>query len=65
MKEKKQHFILRLLKEARSIWKWLLLACFLCTLIIISSVAAPKLLGSVIDTLYAYWQGELQGPSLQ
>ncbi|MBR6825407.1 MAG: ABC transporter ATP-binding protein [Oscillospiraceae bacterium] len=59
--KKKDRLILRLLMEARSIWPWLVLACFLCILIIFCSVTAPKLLGSVIDTLYAYWNGTLEG----
>jgi ATP-binding cassette subfamily B protein len=60
-KGKNDRLILRLLKEAKSIHKWLLLACGLCVLIIACSVASPKLLGSVIDTLYAYWDGSRQG----
>ena len=45
--KKKDRMILRLLKEAKSIHKWLLLACLLCALIIISSVASPKVLGKI------------------
>ena len=33
MKKQKDRILSRLLKEARPIWKWLLLACFLCLLI--------------------------------
>ncbi len=62
---KKENMILRLLKEAKPIRKWLLLACGLCALIIACSVAAPKLLGSVIDTLYAYWEGSREGDLLK
>ncbi len=62
---KKENMILRLLKEAKSIRKWLLLACVLCALLIACSVTAPKLLGSIIDRLYAYWQGEKSGDLLQ
>ena len=60
-KQPKDRMILRLLKEAKSIRKWLLLACVLCALLIACSVAAPKLLGSIIDTLYDYWNGTAEG----
>lgn len=60
-KQPKDRMILRLIKEAKHIRKWLLLACVLCTLMIICSVAAPKLLGSVIDVLYDYWNGTIEG----
>ncbi len=59
--KKKDQMILRLLREAKSIRKWLLLACVLCGLLIACSVASPKLLGAIIDTLYDYWDGTLQG----
>ena len=60
-KQPKDRMILRLIKEAKSIRKWLLLACVLCALLIACSVAAPKLLGSIIDTLYTYWNGTAEG----
>ena len=63
--KKKDRMILRLLKEAKSIHKWLLLACFLCALIIVSSVASPKVLGKIIDTLYAYWDGSRSGALME
>ena len=59
--KKKDRMILRLLREAKSIRKWLLLACVLCAILIGCSVASPKLLGTIIDTLYAYWDGSRQG----
>ena len=63
--KKKDRMILRLLKEAKSIHKWLLLACLLCALIIVSSVASPKVLGKIIDTLYAYWDGSRSGALME
>ncbi|MBR4308278.1 MAG: ABC transporter ATP-binding protein [Oscillospiraceae bacterium] len=60
-KAKKDRMIFRLLKEAKPIHKWLLLACFLCALTIACSVASPKLLGKIIDVLYAYWEGSRTG----
>lgn len=57
MKRKKDHIIRRLLQEAKPIWKWLILACLLSALIIVCSVAGPKILGDLIDRLYAYEAG--------
>lgn len=64
MKKQKDRIISRLLKEARPIWKWLLLACFLCLLIIVCSSLGPKLLGELIDLLYSYWEGGFTGDLL-
>ena len=61
---KKERTLLRLFLEARPIWKWLLLACGLCAVVIGCSVAAPKLLGGLIDRLYAYWDGETESDLL-
>ncbi|MGM9563477.1 MAG: ABC transporter ATP-binding protein [Faecousia sp.] len=57
MKKKKERVISRLLLEARPIWKWLLLACLLCLVVILCAVVGPKLLGTLIDDLYSYWEG--------
>lgn len=65
MKKKKERIILRLILEARPIWKWLLLACVLCLLVIVAAVAGPKLLGDLIDKLYAFWEGSYQGDLLR
>ena len=54
---KKEHIIRRLLWEARPIWKWLLLAALLCIGVIVCGVLGPKLLGGLIDRLYAWWDG--------
>ena len=64
MKQKKEHIIRRLILEARPIWKWLALACLLCTGLICCAVIAPKLLGRLIDHLYAYWDGSFTGDLL-
>lgn len=64
-KQPNDRMILRLIREAKSIRKWLLLACVLCALMIACSVASPKLLGSIIDVLYDYWNGSLQGSITQ
>ncbi|MBE6927882.1 MAG: ABC transporter ATP-binding protein [Ruminococcaceae bacterium] len=48
---KKDNIVLRLLREARPIWKWLILAALLCLLLVICSVLAPSILGDLIDVL--------------
>lgn len=64
MKQKREHIIRRLILEARPVWKWLALACLLCTGLICCAVIAPKLLGRLIDQLYAYWDGSFTGDLL-
>lgn len=64
MKQKKERVISRLLLEAKPIWKWLLLACFLCLGVILCAVVGPKLLGTLIDDLYSYWEGSYAGDLL-
>ncbi len=56
--------ILRLIKEARAIWKWLILACVLCLAIIVCSILSPKLVGDMIDLLYEYQKGSFTGDLL-
>ena len=60
-KQPKEKIIRRLLMEARPIWKWLFVAALLCCGVIVCSVVGPKLLGSLIDRLYAYWDGSFTG----
>ena len=60
-KKTKDKIIRRLLMEARPIWKWLIVAALLCCGVIACSVAGPKLLGALIDQLYAYWDGSFTG----
>ncbi len=60
--EKKQNrtkAILRILKEAKPIWGWLVLSCVLCLTGIIFTVISPKMLGELIQNLYDFWSGEL------
>ena len=57
----KDHTLRRLLREARPIWKWLLLGCLISIVMIACSAAAPKLLGGLIDRLYDYWDGSGTG----
>ena len=64
MKRKKERVISRLLLEAKPIWKWLLLACLLCLVVILCAVVGPKLLGTLIDDLYSYWEGSYAGDLL-
>lgn len=49
------------MREARPIWKWLLLGCLISIVMIACSAAAPKLLGGLIDRLYDYWDGSGTG----
>ena len=62
--KKKDRIIVRLLQEARPIWKWLALAAVLCTGIILFAILGPKLLGGLIDRLYDYWDGTFTGDLL-
>ena len=54
-KEKKRIFDetgKRLLKEIKPLWGWVLLAAFFCLILIGCAVAAPELMGNLIDRLY-------------
>lgn len=65
MKQKKKDRIIpRLLREARPIWKWMALACVLCSGMILCAIVGPKLLGDLIDRLYDYWNGTFTGDLL-
>lgn len=57
----KDHTLRRLVREARPIWKWLLLGCLISIVMIACCAAAPKLLGGLIDRLYDYWDGSGTG----
>ena len=62
MKEKKEPFInntvRRMVRDTRPIRKWLILSCLLSMGIIACAIAAPELLGKLIDQLYAWLQGD-------
>ncbi|MBE6899318.1 MAG: ABC transporter ATP-binding protein [Ruminococcaceae bacterium] len=60
--EKKQNrakALWRIYKEAKPIWGWLFLSCFLCLLSIVFTVVSPKMLGELVQKLYDFWSGEL------
>lgn len=65
MKKDRDHILRRLVLETRPIWKWLALACMLCICLIVCAVLGPKLLGNLIDQLYAYWDGSFAGDLLK
>ena len=56
--------LLRLVQEAKPIYKWLALACLISLIIIACAVAAPQLLGDCVQLLYDYWAGSFTGASL-
>ena len=47
----------RLVKEARPIAHWLALGALLDILAVICTVAAPEILGELVQILYDFWQG--------
>ncbi len=63
-RKKKDRIIPRLLREARPIWKWMALACVLCSGMILCAIVGPKLLGGLIDQLYDYRDGTFTGDLL-
>lgn len=48
----------RMLRDTMPIRKWLLLSCLLSVGIIACSIFIPKLLGTLVDSLYAWVQGD-------
>lgn len=63
-KEKKRIFDetgKRLLKEIRPLWGWVLLAAFFCLVLIGCAVAAPELMGNLIDRLYDWTRNRTPG----
>ena len=58
-KQSRAKSLLRIYKEAKPIWGWLFLSCFLCLLSIIFNVISPKMLGELVQKLYDFWSGEL------
>lgn len=57
MKDKKNdRVLLRLVKSTRPIAKWLLMGAVLDVLAVISAVAAPNLLGRIVQQLYNFWE---------
>ena len=56
--------ILRIVREARPIYGWLVLASLISCVIITCAVMSPKILGSCVQLLYDFWAGTFQGSSL-
>lgn len=54
----------KVLKEARPIWKWIVVSCLLCCIIIVCATIGPKLTGALTDEIYAYWQAGNRGIAL-
>lgn len=53
-----KEIVRRLIRDARPIYGWLLLAAVLGGVVVACTVAAPKLLGEGIQLLYDAWAGE-------
>lgn len=51
----------RLVREAKPIRWWLLLSALLSCLAVLCSIAAPKLIGTLVQQLYDYWSGSREG----
>lgn len=51
----------RLLREIRPLRGWILLSALLCLILIGCAVAAPELLGGLVDRLYAWVQAPTEG----
>lgn len=62
--KQKVSLLVQLGREARPIWKWLLLSCFLCVIIIVCAVLGPKLTGKVTNIICAWWNGHAAGASV-
>ena len=51
----------RLLREIKPLRGWILLSAFLCLILIGCAVAAPELLGGLVDRLYAWVKAPTEG----
>ncbi|MFR8872872.1 MAG: hypothetical protein ACLVHV_04985 [Oscillospiraceae bacterium] len=51
----------KLFMEARPIWKWLALSCFLCVIIITCAVLGSKLTGEITNEICDYWEAKVSG----
>ena len=58
-KQSRAKALLRIFKEAKPIWGWLLLSCRRCLISIVFTVISPKMLGELVQQLYDYWSGIL------
>lgn len=59
--KRKDGVMLRLIREARPIAKWLALGAVLNISAVCCAVAAPKLLGELVQSLYDYWKSGSAG----
>lgn len=57
----RMHLYKQLLQEARPIWKWLIVSCFLCVVIITCAVLGPKLTGQATNIISDYWEDLASG----
>ncbi|MBP3672330.1 MAG: ABC transporter ATP-binding protein [Oscillospiraceae bacterium] len=64
-KNEKDKIVLRLLREMRPIAKWLALGAVLSICSVLCAVAAPEILGGLVQKLYDYWAAEQGGPLRQ
>lgn len=55
-KKKEASVLLRLAKETKPIAKWLILAAVIDVLAVLSAVAAPELLGDIVQQIYDFWE---------
>ena len=51
--------LLRLIRDMRVIYGWLVFAAFISLLSVVCSLAAPELLGELTDRIYGIWEGTL------
>jgi len=51
--------LLRLIRDMRVIYGWLVFAAFISLLSVVCSLAAPELLGELTDRIYGIWEGIL------
>lgn len=56
-RNQKNNVLLRLIREMKPIRWWLLLGAALDVLAVVSAVAAPEILGDVVQQLYDFWAG--------
>ena len=61
MKRNRDNITRRLILEAKPIAHWLLLGAFLDVLAVLCAVAAPELLGQLVQKLYDFWEGGCAG----
>ena len=58
---KKNNIALRIARSCRPIWGWLAFGAFLNILAVGCSMAAPQILGDLVQKLYDFWAGGAEG----